>query len=582
MRRHLLLTRQPRQFLLGPLLLKRQPLAKRIVRQQALLPNALGVHTQSERLPKADPQQFWQPRGTDSDATTWPLASAEAGELLIPVEAEENAASVTAQASDRLDVVTLPISEVVRLEPGNVRKQRDTELDAAPLVPLLATPEPSRVLPELPLSEEEMIVEDIQAENQVVQRLEQPEKRIRPEMRTARSRISEGQAKTEETIQPLPRVEKMNGHGERSRRNELAQEMGKKALPPMQPGPLENAHVKRPPQMEDVSVKQSELTMQGNMERRERDELFAPGAGDRSPRAWLARLQRQVSAERTGKNPAPAAADPPTQRARTFLKPLLGIDPAEVPIYRDTQTGQAASALNADAFSVGETVGIAPAYAEETPEGLGLLAHELTHVVRQQRPRFIPPVVRPAAVTSGPQSDQETSDEEEMAVHVEQRVRRLARAASTSDAPLEGVPREPEQATVSTLNEERAERGIWGNLPAPWEPLPAWLVQEQPPASSQPSISLEAARTSAGSPPGGFSSEPGATHTGGTEAPIMRAGRERSVSDEPEREASTEQGSQEAERQLEPEPDLDALAQQVYGLLKRRLGVEQRRGGLMS
>lgn len=62
----------------------------------------------------------------------------------------------------------------------------------------------------------------------------------------------------------------------------------------------------------------------------------------------------------------------------------------------------------------------------------------------------------------------------------------------------------------------------------------------------------------------------------------MRAGRERSVSDEPEREASTEQGSQEAERQLEPEPDLDALAQQVYGLLKRRLGVEQRRGGLMS
>jgi len=373
----------------------------------------------------------------------------------------------------------------------------------------------------------------------------------------------------------------MSGHGERAQRNEIAQEMGKDALSRVQPASVEMANLKRSMQTEDASVNQSALTWQGNTERRESDELFAPGAGDRSPRAWLARLRRQVSAEQTRKMPAPAASEPLTQRARTFLKPLLGIDPAEVPVYRDTQTEQTASVLNADAFSVGETVGIAPAYAEETPEGLGLLAHELTHVVRQQRPRFIPPVVRPAVATPDPQPDQETSDEEEMAIHVEQRVRRLARAASTSDAPLEGVPREPEQATVSKLNEERAERGIWGDLPAPWEPLPAWLVQKLPPASSQPSTALAAGQTPAVPPIGSLNSEASATHAGGTEAPIMRAGRERSISDEPESESDTEQSSQEAERQLEPEPDLDALAQQVYGLLKRRLGVEQRRGGLM-
>src|SRR5262249_55588232 len=164
---------------------------------------------------------------------------------------------------------------------------------------------------------------------------------------------------------------------------------------------------------------------------------------------------------------------------------------------------------------------------------------------------------------------------------VERHVRRVARDEQDtlatnvlfhiSPPSLPGAPAAERDNTVAGA---RPDRAIWGNLPAPWEPLPDWLVSGHtqvnssvPPASlpsSTPVLPVPVV------PPSSTS----IGHGKGSEAPaepgIWRAGTERSVSDQGNEAVSAQPVSQ-------PEPDLDALAQQVYGLLKRRLSVEQRR-----
>jgi hypothetical protein len=110
----------------------------------------------------------------------------------------------------------------------------------------------------------------------------------------------------------------------------------------------------------------------------------------------------------------------------------------------------------------------------------------------------------------------------------------------------------------------------WGGLPAPWEPLPAWLTTPAPaPSTPTSSAAADAAQDNLG--PGGdnaaalpvYAAEHGrdtdadgsATTPGVTPAPSANP-HERTV-----------------------EPDLDALARQVYTLLRRRLASEQRRFG---
>ncbi|HET8841414.1 MAG TPA: DUF4157 domain-containing protein, partial [Ktedonobacteraceae bacterium] len=337
------------------------------------------------------------------------------------------------------------------------------------------------------------------------------------------------------------------------------------------------------------------------------EELFAENGSDRSPQAWLARLIRQAERERiqtkttygstppATNTPATSVAgkagrlvqqrrtEPVSQQTRTFLKPLVGIDPDEVPIYRDGQAAQLTGELDADALSNGQSIEIAPGYTEHTPEALGLLAHELTHVVRRQRPRFIPPVVK-AQTAPGEQRQTpglELLNEEDLALQVEQQVRRVARAVSEDNTPAPRGPEfpahAPEGEQVTSPGEIGTERGIWGNLPAPWEPLPAWLTNTPSPAPmspvpptiqiiSPPTVTWQAPRA-------------GLENTGQTfgETGIRRASAQRNVN-EPDEEGNT--SAQQASEQTvpaQPEADLDALARQVYNLLKRRLSVEQRR-----
>lgn len=305
------------------------------------------------------------------------------------------------------------------------------------------------------------------------------------------------------------------------------------------------------------------------------EELFAPRDVDRSPQAWLVRLTRQTQEEARARQPPARVVEPIAPRARTFLRPLLGIDPASVPVYRDAQAERATTAERADALSDGATIEMAPGHAEETPELLGLLAHELTHVARQQRPRFIPPVIRSTASTS----TGETRDEEKVALQVERQVRQIARSEQPALAPV-GIS-QPASVLIQSADGEiipHLDRGIWGNLPAPWEPLPEWLAPARPPANQMASGQPVAQSPVAPAP---VPAQVFATSEASSEGDVgkRRAGVERSVEEPGGGETSAPQSAQAApEPSRTPEPDLDTLARQVYGLLKRRLSVEQRRG----
>ncbi|MEJ7596460.1 MAG: DUF4157 domain-containing protein [Kofleriaceae bacterium] len=62
----------------------------------------------------------------------------------------------------------------------------------------------------------------------------------------------------------------------------------------------------------------------------------------------------------------------------------LGVSLRGTRVHTDTVAAQAARALNAEAFTVGEDIFFASGkYAPETPSGRKLLAHELTHVAQQ-------------------------------------------------------------------------------------------------------------------------------------------------------------------------------------------------------
>jgi hypothetical protein len=73
--------------------------------------------------------------------------------------------------------------------------------------------------------------------------------------------------------------------------------------------------------------------------------------------------------------------DPAT---RAFFEPRFGHDFSRVRIHTDARAAESARAVNALAYTVGQDVVFgAGRYAPATPEGNGLLAHELVHTIQQ-------------------------------------------------------------------------------------------------------------------------------------------------------------------------------------------------------
>ncbi len=295
--------------------------------------------------------------------------------------------------------------------------------------------------------------------------------------------------------------------------------------------------------------------------------------------------------------PSSAPPTPLPEAVRHFLAPVVGIDPAEVPVRRDADAHAAASAYRADAITDGATIALAPGNdALESPRTLGLIAHELTHIARRRDPLFVPPVLRargtaPASplstsdiVTAQPESAPDAG-EEAIALRVENRVIRAARAFRPG-IERAGESSLPEQKNTSTAHDMWADeidlRAVppapiaaaedpWGGLPMPWEPLPDWLTD--PNTGNAPTAQPTAIAAIAAPAPMTFAAMSDAAPAFTDAAPaIQRAGEERGTEAEGEPATVTPTPPEHAPT----EPDLDALSRQVYAILKRRLAAERR------
>ncbi len=82
---------------------------------------------------------------------------------------------------------------------------------------------------------------------------------------------------------------------------------------------------------------------------------------------------------RGGGQPLPAST-------RAFFEPRFGYDFSQVRVHHDVGAAVAARGVNAHAFTVGRDIVFNDGqYAPHSPRGMRLLAHEMTHVVQQDR-----------------------------------------------------------------------------------------------------------------------------------------------------------------------------------------------------
>jgi hypothetical protein len=78
---------------------------------------------------------------------------------------------------------------------------------------------------------------------------------------------------------------------------------------------------------------------------------------------------------------------PLPESVRAFFEPRFGHDFSQVRVHTDVPAAEAARAVHARAYTLGTHIAFAAGqFAPRAPDGLRLLAHELTHVVQQQGP----------------------------------------------------------------------------------------------------------------------------------------------------------------------------------------------------
>jgi hypothetical protein len=271
-------------------------------------------------------------------------------------------------------------------------------------------------------------------------------------------------------------------------------------------------------------------------------------------------------AARVPSEPVPLLAE-----TRRFLRPLVGIDPDTVRVHRGVATDAVVEARGAEAITVGDDILLPVRHDERAPEARGLIAHELTHVARRREPVFVPPVSRVPG-PGGPVAD-DTSDEEAVARGVEASVRDVARVAAQRDAsPRSDAPQLPAGPTSGMPVRPRRP---WGNLPAPWEPIPG--LDDGAGATATGPASPAVARggiAAAGAAPMSSLSAPVNSSNGGAVAEVQHADVGRPIAEAmPDPAPTGAHGPQGA-----PRPDVDLLARQVYDVLKRRIAAERRRG----
>ena len=89
------------------------------------------------------------------------------------------------------------------------------------------------------------------------------------------------------------------------------------------------------------------------------------------------RVSASINAMRGGGQPL-------SPSVRTFFEPRFGADFSNVRVHCDSRAAEAAGALNAKAFTVGNSIAFGPGhYSPMSNRGRWLLAHELTHTLQQ-------------------------------------------------------------------------------------------------------------------------------------------------------------------------------------------------------
>jgi Domain of unknown function (DUF4157) len=264
-----------------------------------------------------------------------------------------------------------------------------------------------------------------------------------------------------------------------------------------------------------------------------------------------------------------------SQNAIRFLKPIVGIDPNEVKIYRDPQSERLTKAARADALTIGDTILLSNQQPLESPETLGLIAHELTHVARNRQTRFVPPVARGNVNL---ESSAQAGNEEGLALGVEALARQgWTNLNQTNNQNMQNQSSNQTFSRQTTPNNADTDRSRYGGLPAPAD-MPQWFIKDGiPPQASTPS----APRTNASSTmPATSSFVPQApTNTLAASMGAQAASQGRDIPTPP-----PAAGPLPESEKPKPEPassraapDLDAMARQVYTILKRRLANERHR-----
>ncbi len=118
-----------------------------------------------------------------------------------------------------------------------------------------------------------------------------------------------------------------------------------------------------------------------------------------------------------------------------------------------------------------------------------------------------------------------------------------------------------QEADIGT---DRAAPVGWNGLPAPWQPLPTWLdTPVAPEATATPTAAMRPATPAS------------AASAMAAAAPAVQLAEQGRALEEAAPAAPTHAAAPHAAKS--PEPDLDALARQVYTVLRRRLSAEGRR-----
>jgi flagellar basal body-associated protein FliL len=113
-------------------------------------------------------------------------------------------------------------------------------------------------------------------------------------------------------------------------------------------------------------------------EEEEEEELLCTKEGPGHTSEAPTHLEDRINAIKRGGQPLP-------ESVRNFFEPRFGYDFSQVRVHTGAQAAEAARAVDAQAFTVGQDIVFgAGHYAPETTAGKKLLAHELTHVVQQQ------------------------------------------------------------------------------------------------------------------------------------------------------------------------------------------------------